>query len=216
MKLYNRLWGLVVGGGLIIISYHDELLSFASQAKEKGITWGLIVPLWIAANRIYKGRMFERRDARWEAYFQAIGKAVGAEWDAEKSKLKPSTGLLRSKSSPKGTSPAPITTSFTRLAEIVKSTLSRRINMQKINWVTLIPALMGAIKLILQPFGIDMTAFTDENVNAIANGVAALAAIIGILSTNRKAPKETDDTKVYSLKGGKKDEEYYGDHGSMV
>lgn len=86
----------------------------------------------------------------------------------------------------------------------------------QINWVTLIPALVGAIKLILQPFGIDLTFVTDEKVNDIANGVAALAAIIGILATNRKAPKE-DDVKLYTVKkGGVNLEEHYGDHGPAV
>jgi uncharacterized membrane protein len=59
---------------------------------------------------------------------------------------------------------------------------------QNINWISLIPAVAGAIKLILQPFGIDLSHVTDNQVNDIANGAAALATVIGIFMSHRKKP----------------------------
>lgn len=59
-------------------------------------------------------------------------------------------------------------------------------NWQSINWVTLIPALVGALKLILQPFGIDLSHITDQQVNDVANGVAALLTIIGVFMSHKK------------------------------
>ncbi|OXM83958.1 hypothetical protein [Paenibacillus rigui] len=67
----------------------------------------------------------------------------------------------------------------------------RKMN-QQINWVTLIPCLIGAVKLILQPFGVDLTAITDQNVNEIANGAAALATVIGVLLSHKKKGAATN------------------------
>jgi len=73
--------------------------------------------------------------------------------------------------------------------------------MQNINWVTLVPALLGAIKLILQPFGVEIS---DQNINEIANGAAALATIIGVLMSHRKQEATTTNAQ------------YKGDTGSAV
>lgn len=54
---------------------------------------------------------------------------------------------------------------------------------QNINWVTLIVSLLGAIKLVLQMFGIQIP---DQNINEIANGAAALVNIVGIIMSHRK------------------------------
>lgn len=51
------------------------------------------------------------------------------------------------------------------------------------NWITLLPALLGAIKLILQMAKIDIP---DEDLNEIANGVASLATVIGIFMSHKK------------------------------
>ncbi|MNY77120.1 hypothetical protein D3C86_2169250 [compost metagenome] len=55
--------------------------------------------------------------------------------------------------------------------------------MQNINWFTLILSLLGALKLILQPFGVEIP---DDNFNEIANGAAGLAALIGIFLSHKK------------------------------
>jgi uncharacterized membrane protein len=59
---------------------------------------------------------------------------------------------------------------------------TRKMN-QNINWVTLIVSLLGAIKLVLQMFGIQIP---DQNINEIANGAAALVNIVGIIMSHRK------------------------------
>lgn len=55
--------------------------------------------------------------------------------------------------------------------------------MKQINWVTLVPALLGALKLILEPFGIQIS---DANINEIANGAAALATLIGVVMSHQR------------------------------
>lgn len=56
----------------------------------------------------------------------------------------------------------------------------------KINWVTLVPAVMGGVKLILQSFGVDV--ITDDLIDQVANVAASLAVIIGIIATHKKQP----------------------------
>lgn len=62
----------------------------------------------------------------------------------------------------------------------------------QINWFTLTTGVLGAVKLILQSFQIDIP---DTHINDIANGVAALAAVVGVLMTHRKQPS-TNEEKV--------------------
>lgn len=69
--------------------------------------------------------------------------------------------------------------------------------MQNINWVTLVPALLGAVKLILQPFGVEIS---DQNINEIANGAAALATVIGVIMSHRK--QEATTTNGSTIPGG--------------
>lgn len=82
----------------------------------------------------------------------------------------------------------------------------RRKNMQNINWITLIPSLFGVAKLILQPLGVDLSHITNEQVNDIANGVAALLAVIGVFLSHQK--QEGGKTNVTP--------QYTGDHGPAV
>lgn len=58
--------------------------------------------------------------------------------------------------------------------------------MQNTNWVTLIPALLGVLKLILQPFGVDLSHITDEQINTLINGIAAAIAIWGVVRSHEK------------------------------
>jgi len=46
--------------------------------------------------------------------------------------------------------------------------------------------ILGGMKLILMAFGIDI--ITDEQVNNIANGFAALFTVIGVAATHKKKP----------------------------
>lgn len=56
-------------------------------------------------------------------------------------------------------------------------------DMQKVNWFTLTVAILGAGKLIAQPFGIEIS---DAVINDIANGVAALITVGGIIYNHAK------------------------------
>lgn len=69
--------------------------------------------------------------------------------------------------------------------------------MQNINWITLVPALLGAVKLVLQPFGVEIS---DQNINEIANGAAALATVIGVVMSHRK--QEATTTNGSTISGG--------------
>lgn len=55
----------------------------------------------------------------------------------------------------------------------------------KINYYTLTLGLIGAAKLILDAYGMDL--IKDADMNAIANGVAALLSIVGIYTNHQKS-----------------------------
>ncbi|MBO7745096.1 hypothetical protein I8J29_12875 [Paenibacillus sp. MWE-103] len=55
-----------------------------------------------------------------------------------------------------------------------------------VKWLTLIPAVLGALKLIAQPYGISIP---DKDINDLVNGIAAVVSIVGIIM-NHKAPKQ--------------------------
>ncbi|WNR42115.1 hypothetical protein [Paenibacillus roseipurpureus] len=54
----------------------------------------------------------------------------------------------------------------------------------KTNYYTLALGLLGAAKLILDAFGV--TLLTDETVNAVANGVAAILSVVGVYTNHQK------------------------------
>ena len=56
--------------------------------------------------------------------------------------------------------------------------------LEKLRKPTLVVAILGAVKLVTDAFGV--TVLDDAQINAIANGVAALATVVGIL-INRDA-----------------------------
>ncbi|WP_164716782.1 hypothetical protein [Paenibacillus whitsoniae] len=53
-----------------------------------------------------------------------------------------------------------------------------------VNYYTLALGLLGAVKLILNAFGVEL--FTDETMNAIANGLAAIMAVVGVYTNHHK------------------------------
>lgn len=71
---------------------------------------------------------------------------------------------------------------------------------RNINWITLVPTLTGAAKLIFQAVGVDIP---DQNLNEIANGIAALATVIGIIMSHRK-------------QGGASNAQRQGDSGAAI
>lgn len=54
----------------------------------------------------------------------------------------------------------------------------------KVNYYTLILGLLGAAKLILNAYGLDI--IQDDEMNAIANGVAAVLSVIGVYTNHQK------------------------------
>ena len=56
--------------------------------------------------------------------------------------------------------------------------------MKTINYYTLALGLLGAAKLILDAFGMDL--ISNDNMNAIANGVAALLSVVGVYTNHQK------------------------------
>ena len=62
----------------------------------------------------------------------------------------------------------------------------------QINYVTLIVALLGAAKLALQAFGIDV--ITDDMIDKSANVVAAVVTLVGVVISHRKTVTVTNQT----------------------
>lgn len=56
----------------------------------------------------------------------------------------------------------------------------------KTNYLTLTVAILGAAKLILNAFGLDI--ISDNDVNNIANGVAAVISIVGVYMNHHQKP----------------------------
>jgi uncharacterized membrane protein len=72
----------------------------------------------------------------------------------------------------------------------------KRMN-NNINVVSLTIAILGALKIVLEAFGVDL--IDDQQINMIANGVAAVVTIVGVAISHKKQPvKEelTDQEKV--------------------
>jgi uncharacterized membrane protein len=56
--------------------------------------------------------------------------------------------------------------------------------MENKNYYTIIIALLGAAKLVLDSFGIKL--ITDQNVNDVANSVATIITFVGVIMTHIK------------------------------
>ena len=64
----------------------------------------------------------------------------------------------------------------------------------QINYVTLIVALLGAAKLALQAFGIDV--ITDDMIDKSANVVAAVVTLVGVVISHRKTGGDSLDANI--------------------
>lgn len=71
--------------------------------------------------------------------------------------------------------------------------------MQNKNYYTIIIALLGAAKLVLDSFGIKL--ITDQNVNDVANAVATIVTFVGVIMSHVKGKP---DIKAFLLKIFKK------------
>ncbi|MBB6731879.1 hypothetical protein [Cohnella zeiphila] len=75
-----------------------------------------------------------------------------------------------------------------------KSTMQRRrtMNNTSINYVTLVVALLGAAKIILESFGI--TVITDDVIDQASNAVAGIVTLLGVIMSHRKKENIKDVT----------------------
>lgn len=62
---------------------------------------------------------------------------------------------------------------------------------KNVNIVSLVVALLGAAKLVLNAFGLDI--ITDQNINDIANGIAAIVTIAGVVMSHRKTSDNSEN-----------------------
>lgn len=59
-----------------------------------------------------------------------------------------------------------------------------------INWTSLTITVLGAAKIVLEAFNVDV--INDDMINNIANGVAAIATIVGVFMSHRKKGDNID------------------------
>jgi uncharacterized membrane protein YdcZ (DUF606 family) len=62
--------------------------------------------------------------------------------------------------------------------------------LQNRNIATLTVGLLGAAKLVLDSFGWNV--ITDDQINSIANGVAALVTIAGVVMSHHNSPRQKE------------------------
>lgn len=65
----------------------------------------------------------------------------------------------------------------------IKIPIEKRFKMPQLNYMTLVPALLGSVKLILNAFHIQ---FTDEMINEVSNVLAGILALLGIYFSHHK------------------------------
>ncbi len=155
-----------------------ELLETIHLMLESGLTWATIISIILAIAKLQESRAKFQRNESMRRDIIAIKRHLGVVECAPISK--PSKGNIAQ------TWLGNFTLSQTAksIARFAKTfTIGRISFMKQINWTTLALALLGAIKLILEPFGIHMS---NEDINAIANGAAALATLIGVVMSHQR------------------------------
>jgi uncharacterized membrane protein len=171
-----------------------ELLEFIKSLFEESIPWlaPIIAPAILYFRWVEKKNR-QTRERRIESKLDYLIELEGGRWNVEKPSLSKDSAKTTSMSLRLVISLVLNAGLSIRRKGIKKYTLSRRNETmnQNINWATLIPALLGVLKLILQPFGIDLSKITDDQVNAVINGAAALIAIWGVFKSHTKQPAQT-------------------------
>jgi uncharacterized membrane protein len=192
---------------LIALSWTD-ILEVIADMHNSGASWGAIITGLLLWSKLKNNKRLQELDERMEAKLDAIMRHRGVpwDWDAEKRALQSSTAPMLFKWLHRVLYHAQGVALYTVRRVIDAFRLRRGNGMnQTINYAVLLSAIIGALKLILQPFGIDLTAISDENINAMANGFAALLVIIGIVRDN-----------ISRLRGGQNNAQgTTGDHGPM-
>jgi uncharacterized membrane protein len=167
----------------------DPLTDLINDVQHNGVRWVTVITVYAMFRKERRNHLLNKRDAaNFEnqlEIMQVLG--VGDKWkDGPKFGLK-TTDLLNLRR-------------FFLLSckETIQNPRRKtKMNSQNINYATLIPTILGAAKLILQTFGIEIP---DTVVNEIVNGAAAVGTIIGIFMAHRKqvlvqAPVPSDPNK---------------------
>jgi uncharacterized membrane protein len=148
----------------LILTSWDDILAFIKDLHTHGISWGALISFFILWGKLKKNMKFKEHDERIESKLDAIMQKVGAEWSGREN---PSSSTV-----------------VQNLKKLYESFYKRRVlKMNQVNWITLLPGLISAIKLVLQSFGIDIP---DEHINNIVNGAASVLAIISIFLSHKK------------------------------
>jgi uncharacterized membrane protein len=154
----------------------ESLLEAIDRILSQGkFSWGAIITALLFFNKIQRNKEFRLRDQRVERNQRRIMDHLGVEgeWPIPQRTLPQMVQQNLRKlysSSPKETQQG-------------NQRRKTKMNSQNINYATLIPTILGAAKLILQTFGIEIP---DTVVNEIVNGAAAVGTVIGIFMAHRK------------------------------
>lgn len=166
----------------LLLTSLDDILQFIKDIHTHGISWGAVITALLLWSKLKKNMQFKERDERVEGKIDAIMQKVGAEWNS---------GVQNNSSKD-------LMNSVRSFYLLLKAIKGRKNKMNQVNLATLLPGLIGAAKLVLQSFGIDIP---DEHINATINGIAAVLSIVAIFQSHKK---------------GETNEEYKGDSGPAV
>lgn len=160
----------------ILLTSLDDILSFIKDLHTHGISWGALISCFILWGKLKKNMKFKEHDERIESKLDAIMQKVGAEW---------SNGQ-----------PKQCERGLTNYVRSFLLSITRRRRKMQTNWVTLLPGLISATKLVLQSFGIDIP---DEHINAIVNGAAAVGAVVAIFMSHKKGDKNDNQKPTVNI-----------------
>jgi phi LC3 family holin len=154
----------------------EFLYELKDQIDRHGIRWGVIFTLFVVYRKELRNKRLDLRDDAMFINQRIIMDHLGIGDQYHGQPIVSHKDLANYK---------PLQQYCSEVIQWAKR-LRRKNAMNKVNWLTLVPAVVGTLKLVLQPFGIDLSGVTDEHVNSIVNGAAALATIIGVFMNHYK------------------------------
>jgi uncharacterized membrane protein len=169
-----------------------ELLEALNDILQSGIELSTIIVVLVAILKVYEGRQRRKIDEEIRRDIKAIKKGLNL-CDAVSM-----TAVSRDSPMKRSVFLRCCTTTFTTAraaGNFIKWRLKSMNN--NINVVSLTIAILGAIKIVLEAFNVDL--ITDDQINSIANAVAAVVTIVGVAISHRKTGKEelTEQEKVF-------------------
>lgn len=162
-----------------------DFLEVLHQLLNEGITWSSAIAIVLAFLKLNEGRHKRKVNESMRRDIAAIKEhlciATTSETNLNRGAKRNAALSSRPWVAP---SPVNIVKPFTILRgkkQMVKS----------INYVTLIVALLGAAKIILETFGISF--ITDDMIDKAANVVAGLVTLVGVIISHSKTKGATSD-----------------------